>query len=49
MPGKPIVLVKGVERINLSDILGKLSSESLSAEDWKSTCRSLAIEGLALA
>ena len=49
MPGKPILLVNGVERMNLSEILGKLASASMPVEHWKSMCRTLGIEGVKLA
>ena len=48
-PGKPIVLVKDGVRFEPRATITKLADGSLPVDEWKATCRSMAIEGLPLA
>ena len=47
-PGKPVVVVKGEERFDPRESIGKLAEGKSSADEWKATCRSMSIEGVAL-
>ena len=48
-PGRPLNLVRGEERFEPHVALNKLCDGSMSSDDWKSTCDSLALTGVGLA
>ena len=47
-PGKPVVAVKDEVRFNPREELTKLADEKMTGDDWKTTCASMGISGVAL-
>ena len=48
-PGRPIVLVKDGTRLNLRDSITKLADATLPADEWKTMCDSMGLQGVMLA
>jgi heat shock protein HtpX len=48
-PGKPIVLVKDGERLHLRESIMKLADATLPVDEWKSTSKSIGVDGVPIA